>query len=106
MKLNNIINKISFFTKIPKLFVANIRKNCLILDIVRFVRKVRRLLNDINDLIHLIRKIFAGEIGEELINEHGNELRQFLNKLKETKEIEIHILVMKIKLRLERLWII
>jgi hypothetical protein len=78
--VDKIINKISAITKIPKkdLYVANIRKNCFICEIVHIVRQV---IDGFNNLIDLIHKFSAGEIRENLINAHRNDLREFLQQI-------------------------
>jgi hypothetical protein len=58
--------------------VANIRKNCFICEIVHIVRQV---IDGFNNLIDLIHKFSAGEIRENLINAHRNDLREFLQQI-------------------------
>lgn len=77
--IEKIINKISEITKIPKkdLYVTNIRKNCLICDIIHIIHISR----NVNDFCYYFDKLCVGELNEELINRNRIELRIFLQQI-------------------------
>ncbi len=71
--IEKIIDKISSITNIPNedLHVANIRKNCLLLDIFyAFKRGIRNAY-----------EIIIGKINERIFNHHKEEFKQFLRNI-------------------------